>query len=278
VEVDPLRLSFAGFDLVTMPPPGGGIEVALALLNLEAETGTHWQGKCADAVRAAFTQRERRAWGPADWRQATGGTLPEGEATTHPAVRVSAEEPGETTHVCTADQDGNVVSLTQSIQSLYGAKAAHPELGFLYNNYLRTCPRRPHGHRLGPGAFARSNAAPTLVLEPGGRVRYALGAAGSRRIVSALAQVLTAVLVRGTDLGEAIAAPRVHGRLDGTAWVERDGLSEPLRADLERRGFAIVPKAALSFAMGAVQAIGCERDGTFVGVADGRRDGEPSGI
>jgi gamma-glutamyltranspeptidase/glutathione hydrolase len=180
--------------------------------------------------------------------------------------------------VCTADEHGNVVSLTQSIQSLYGAKVAHPKLGFLYNNYLRTCPRRPHGHRLAPRAFARSNAAPTLILDLDGWPRLAIGAAGSRRIVSALVQVLSGVLLRGEGLGDAVAAPRVHARLDGTAWVERDGLSKSLAGELESRGFAVLPKAARSFAMGAVQAIERERDGTLVGVADGRRDGEPRGL
>ena len=84
------------------------------------------------------------------------------------------------------------VALTQSIQSLFGAKAANPEYGFLYNNYLLTCPRRKHTHRLGPGSPARSNAAPTLVLgERGSPAVLALGAAGSRRIISSLVQVIS---------------------------------------------------------------------------------------
>lgn len=279
-EIEPLRVPFAGVELLTTPPPGGGVELALALLELgSGAVREDWQGACAEAVRTAFTLREQRAWGPEDWLRETGGGLPDRcYAVNAPRVRSGAEEAGETTHVCAADEQGNVVSLTQSIQSLYGAKAAHPDLGFLYNNYLRTCPRRPHGHRLAPRAFARSNAAPTLVLERDGRPRLALGAAGSRRIVSALVQVLSAVLVRGSELQDAVASPRVHARLDGTAWVERDGLSAPLISDLERRGFAITTKAARSFAMGAVQAIACRRDGTLVGVADGRRDGEPRGL
>jgi gamma-glutamyltranspeptidase / glutathione hydrolase len=278
-EPEPLRMPFAGAELLTMPPPGGGIELAQALLELgSASAEEHWQGACADAVRLAFTLREQRAWGPEEWLRETGGALPARGEPSGPAVHTGAEEAGETTHVCAADEAGNVVSLTQSIQSLYGAKAAHPELGFLYNNYLLTCPRRPHGHRLAPRAFARSNAAPTLVLDHDGRPRLALGAAGSRRIVSALVQVLGAVLARGERLEDAVAAPRVHARLDGIAWVERDGLTEPVVSELERRGFAITPKAARSFAMGAVQAIECRRSGTLVGVADGRRDGEPRGL
>lgn len=279
VHLNPLRMQFAGAEILTMPPPGGGIELSLALQELDARgSGEHWQGGCAEAVRAAFRLRELRAWSPEDWLKETGGGLPARCESAALVTDPSAEEPGETTHVCAADRDGNVVSLTQSIQSLYGAKAAHPDLGFLYNNYLRTCPRRPHGHRLAPGVYARSNATPTLILSPTGRPRLVIGAAGSRRIISALVQVIYAVLVRGELIGDAIAAPRVHARLDGTAWVERDGLSRPLEADLERRGFSITTKAPRSFAMAAVQAIGCDHDGSLIGVTDGRRDGEPRGL
>jgi gamma-glutamyltranspeptidase/glutathione hydrolase len=279
VESDPLRVPVAGVELLTTPPPGGGVELAVALLQVDDATVRDcWPGICADAVHTAFTLREQRRWGPGEWLRETGGGLPTRSVPGAPRVVSGAEEAGETTHVCTADEHGNVVSLTQSIQSLYGAKVAHPKLGFLYNNYLRTCPRRPHGHRLAPRAFARSNAAPTLILDLDGWPRLAIGAAGSRRIVSALVQVLSGVLLRGEGLGDAVAAPRVHARLDGTAWVERDGLSKSLAGELESRGFAVLPKAARSFAMGAVQAIERERDGTLVGVADGRRDGEPRGL
>ena len=278
-ELDPLRVPFAGLELLTMPPPGGGVELALALLELDpSATGERWGGGCAEAVRAVFAAREQRAWGPEDWLRETGGSLQSLPAYSDARALTGAEEAGDTTHLCTADQEGNVVSLTQSIQSIYGAKAAHPKLGFLYNNYLLTCPRRRHGHRLAPRAYARSNAAPTLVVDLDGRPRYALGGAGSRRIVSALVQVLGGVLLHGDSLGAAIAAPRVHGRLDGTAWVERDARSEPLAAELASRGFATTTKAARSFAMGAVQAIGWQSDGELVGVADGRRDGEPRGL
>ena len=70
-------------------------------------------------------------------------------------------EPGETTHLCTADDQGTVVSLTQSIQSLFGAKVANAELGFLYNNCLTTCPRHDHPYQLAGRCLPRSNMAPT---------------------------------------------------------------------------------------------------------------------
>ena len=55
-----------------------------------------------------------------------------------------AEAAGDTTHLSVSDHNGCVVMLTQSIQSMFGAKIAHPALGFIYNNYLSTCRRKPH--------------------------------------------------------------------------------------------------------------------------------------
>jgi len=49
-----------------------------------------------------------------------------------------AEAAGDT-HLSVSDHNGCVVMLTQSIQSVFGAKIAHPALGFIYNNYLSTC-------------------------------------------------------------------------------------------------------------------------------------------
>jgi gamma-glutamyltranspeptidase/glutathione hydrolase len=117
-----------------------------------------------------------------------------------------------------------------------------------------------------------------VVCAVDGRPLLALGAAGSRRIISSLAQVIAGVTHGGLDAAAAVAAPRVHARLDGKAWVERDALSGPLTMDLARRGFSVEVKAARSFAMGAVQAIAWQSDGSLVGIADGRRDGEPRGL
>jgi gamma-glutamyltranspeptidase/glutathione hydrolase len=266
---EPLRLRLGAVEILTAPPPAGGAELVRSLAQLDgrseqAPRAVAWETACAFAVHDAFAERERAA---------------DGRAGQRPGVvqRMSAEPEGETSHLCTADDEGNVVSLTQSIQSLFGAKVAHPELGFFYNNYLRTCPRRRHRNRLAGGAFARSNVAPSIVLYDG-RPWLAIGAAGSRRIISSVAQVITAVISHGVDPATAVAAPRVHVRLDQTAWVEREAITPQVVTDLARRGFAVERKARLSFAMGAVQAIAWDGDGSLLGIADGRRDGEPRGF
>jgi gamma-glutamyltranspeptidase/glutathione hydrolase len=166
--------------------------------------------------------------------------------------------------------------LTQSIQSLFGAKVAHRDLGFVYNNYLCTCPRYPHPYALGPRCRPRSNAAPTLVLPADrgtDRQLLALGAAGSRRIISALLQVISGVVDRGLDIAEAVSAPRVHGLVGRKVWIERPAASGALLARLRARRREPIIKSRLNFAMGSVQALQFLPDASVRGAADPRRDG-----
>src|SRR5262249_23212724 len=186
------------------------------------------------------------------------------------------EEPGDTTHLSVCDRNGMIVLLTQSIQSLFGAKVAHRELGFLYNNYLCTCLRYPHPYALRPRCRPRSNIAPTLVLrrERGGdRPLLALGAAGSRRITSAILQVISGVIDRGLGVSDAVAAPRVHGLVGRKIWIERPAASEGLLARLRALGRDPIVRPPLAYAMGAVQALQFMTDGSVRGAADPRRDG-----
>jgi len=292
-EREPVTVGYRGRRVLTVPPPGGGIELLLALKLLERlgpdgapDAAASWSARLADVVHTTFAERERQPAHPDDWAPALGDRLLGDERAVELAGRLSAarpvaagagrEEPGETTHLCTADAEGNVVSLTQSIQSLFGAKVANDRYGFLYNNYLTTCPRRPHRYRLDGRCRARSNAAPALVLAPeGGSMRPALvlGAAGSRRIVSSMLHVVTGVLDRRLELGDALAGPRVHARLSGRVWVERPAATAELSRELAQRFVAVDIRPRHSYDMGAVQAIEIQADGSMVGAADPRRDG-----
>jgi gamma-glutamyltranspeptidase/glutathione hydrolase len=189
-----------------------------------------------------------------------------------PGSGVASEEPGDTTHLTVCDQWGNLVSLTQSIQSLFGAKALHPHLGFFYNNYLCTCPRRGHPNRLRPHCRPRSNVTPTLIESPATGRWVALGAAGSRRIVSSLLQVITSILDTGLTLRDAVHAPRLHALLSGSVWVERP-LAEASADRLRERFPTLEVVRRHSYAMGCVQAIAVRPHHASEAVADPRRDG-----
>jgi gamma-glutamyltranspeptidase/glutathione hydrolase len=291
VERAPIAIDYREHRVIGVPPPGGGVQLLQALKVIEqlAPRGTDaWHATLADVVYAVFAFRERWPmladdFTPSMRRWLLGDELAAEIAdairrtAVHTPLETGAEPPGDTTHLSVADGLGNVVALTQSVQSLFGAKVAHPKLGFFYNNYLVTCPRYHHPSRLAGGCMPRSNVTPTLVVPRGPRPApgtvLAVGAAGSRRIVSATLQVICNVIDHGMAVDAATAAPRVHALLNGNAWIERDALTDALRARLARRYRRVKVKKPLSYAMGAVQAVQRLADGSARAAADPRRDG-----
>ena len=304
VEREPIAVDYRDYRVLGVPPPGGGLQLLQALKVIERLTpagfgnsNDAWYETMADVVYAVFGFRERwpiqaTDFTPSVRRWLLGDELV-GEladairgTTVHEPLEAGDEPPGDTTHLSVADTQGNVVALTQSVQSLFGAKVAHPKLGFFYNNYLVTCPRYRHPSQLAGGCMPRSNVTPTLVMArdsawsgtagnglPTPRPVLAIGAAGSRRIISATLQVLSGVLDRGLSIDEAMAAPRIHALLNGNIWVEETALTDTLRERLCRRYRRIKVKKPLSYDMGAVQAIQCHGDGSASAAADPRRDG-----
>jgi gamma-glutamyltranspeptidase/glutathione hydrolase len=298
IERTPLSIAYRGHEVVTVPPPGGGLQVLLGLrlaetMRLrETRDEAEWHELFALVVDAVFRDRARWPISPErltpsviEWMLGASHARELAEEALASYARppvASPEGPGDTTHLCVADAGGMVVSLTQSIQSLFGAKVANGRLGFFYNNYLCTCPRRHHPSQLRPGARPQSNAAPTIVFRGGPgdpRVPWlALGAAGSRRITSSILQVVTQMVERGKTLTRAVDAPRVHPMLGGRYMVESRAAADPALARLATRFRGpCLPRAARSYAMGAVQAIARDTGGRWSGAPDPRREGTADG-
>ena len=161
-ESEPLTLMIGDQRICTLGPPGGGI-VLLQLLQLLHAAPNDFEPDSprgvlflANAIRRARKDRMRH------FRMESGvekGT-PSPRLTAEYAQMVAAEigakitSSGETTHICVTDRHGNAVSLTQSIERVFGAKVVTADLGFLYNGYLKafnlTIPTHPH--YLQPGA------------------------------------------------------------------------------------------------------------------------------
>ena len=304
VEREPIAVDYRDYRVLGVPPPGGGLQLLQALKVIERlapdgfeKSSDAWYETMADVVYAVFGFRERWPIHAVDFTPSVrrwllgdelAGELANGIRCTslHEPLETGDEPPGDTTHLSVADTQGNVVALTQSVQSLFGSKVAHPKLGFFYNNYLVTCPRYRHPSQLAGGCTPRSNVTPTLVMardsagsktggdiSPAPRPVLAIGAAGSRRIISATLQVLSGILDGGLSIDEAMAAPRIHALLNGDIWVEKTALSDSLHQRLCRRYRRVKIKKPLSYTMGAVQAVQCHGDGSASAAADPRRDG-----
>jgi gamma-glutamyltranspeptidase / glutathione hydrolase len=294
VEREPLESTYRGMRVLSAPSPGGGRNLLLALklieqmlpVGIDAADDDIWHEAIALATYCTFHHRDRKATQSNGCVEETADELPSDAEIQRlvaqlrrqgPVQQMNEDEgPGDTTHLTVADAEGNVVALTQSIQSVFGAKVAHPELGFVYNNYLWTCPRYSHPNQLAPGCMPRSNAAPTIITEHrAGRSipLIAVGAAGSRRIISALLQTVSQVIDRGRAIDEAVAAPRLHGLVSGKVWIEEDIATRDMLGRLRRRFSEIQIKPSRSFGMGCVQGLQWLPDGMIVAAADPRRDG-----
>lgn len=139
---------------------------------------------------------------------------------------------GHTTHLTTADEQGNVVSLTQTIGPNMGSKVASAELGFLYAVTL--------GGYLGeykPGERSNSHITPTLFLD-GDKVTLAIGAAGGSRIVTAVTQVAQRYFIQKHNLNQALLLPRVYPFQD-TLWIEDHQGIKDLNADLSPTSYPL---------------------------------------
>ncbi|MFD2738891.1 gamma-glutamyltransferase [Sulfitobacter aestuarii] len=116
--------------------------------------------------------------------------------------------PGCTTHFSVVDRKGNMVSHTQTLLSLFGAKVVSPTTGFLLNNGIMWFdPEQGRANSLAPGKPCLMNVCPILG-ETRGR-RFALGASGGRKIVGAVTQIAAFLADHGMDLEAAFHQPRI---------------------------------------------------------------------
>lgn len=265
-ESAPTTTRFYGQEVHTAGPPAGGVALLEALNLHQALAEDDFQLDTAQGVSrvAAIIRRVR-----ADRRRYRKQRPEDPDLTSEAYARAIAGSLGETSHTSIVDGAGNAVALTQSLERSFGAKVMAADLGFLYNGYLRgfKVEAKDHPYYLRPGAVARSNAAPTIVLS-GGRPVVVIGSTGSERMVSSIYQVLVRL---GTQPPfAAVEAPRLHVSPDGLALVEGRW---PLAADtLRDGGYTVVQLEPYSFKVGGLHAV-VRREAQWIGVAEPRRDG-----
>ena len=293
-ERKPLHVSFAGHEVYTMPPPSaGGLLLAetLGMLSptelsrLGYQSGAY-QHLLAEAFRSALADRFRYASDPDFTPVDTAKLLaPERLAAkrrglaldrTHSLPLLVSEEHG-THHIVVADAAGMVVSLTTTVNRLFGAKLVAKNSGIVLNDELddftlsrdakalglAASPNAPRG-----GARPVSSMTPTIALKDG-RPVLAIGGSGGMAISTNVAQLVVARLVFGKSAEELTHQQRFFVPLKGdTIWPEASA-PPALFEDLAYRGERA--KKAPDFAT-AVQVL--TRDGElWQASADPRKHG-----
>lgn len=284
IERRPLTCRFIGGRAFTFPPPAAG-QTLIEMLNVYQELPPRYQDPdtprgavaIAEVMRRAFLDREDRPFDPNFFPQVSAEMMrkPEYAKLVSRQIRRRIRSQGETTHLSVMDKDNNAVALTQSIESVYGACVATPQLGFLYNNYLNAFEYQDisHPYYLRPNAVPWASVAPTIVFR-GRKPWLAIGSPGSERITSSIFQVL--LRLRNYSPFAAVDAPRMHCSLEGKVSMEIARIRSDIPEALSRFGYEIDERDPYSFYMGCVQLVMRERD-RYIGVADPRRDGSASG-
>ena len=243
IKREPLALEFAGFQILTNPPPSaGGVLMAHTLTEL-ARSAT---AAPMDLVRAMAATNAARA-------------------TLLPAAQITRG----TTHISVADTAGNLAAMTLSNGE--GARCLIPDTGVMLNNMLGEEDINPGGIGFWPeDVRLGSMMAPTVLLEPLLGHRYALGSGGSNRIRSALVQVIVQLLAHGRTATEAVAAPRLH--LEGDLLSLEPGFDGAVN-DLSPEVSNLQQWSEQNLFFGGVHLVGSHDDGRFEAVGDTRRGG-----
>ena len=207
----------------------------------------------------AYANERRAEIDMAQARQWTGGLL--------------INEGADTTHLTTADGMGNVVCTTQTINSLFGARFIVPGIGMVPNDYMGTFDPRPgKALSIAPGKRVTTSMSPFMALREG-KIRYALGLPGGRKIFPSVLQALVNLIDHGMELQEAVEAPRIW--TEGPVLEVEHGIPPAVRMGLEARGhkLQIMPTVA-----GGMNGIQFHDDGTMSGTGCWRADGSAVGL
>jgi gamma-glutamyltranspeptidase/glutathione hydrolase len=310
-ERAPVCAGYRGFNVCGMgPPSSGGIAVAQVLKLIEpfdlgqgpaqAMNGTALH-LIAEAEKLAYADRNRYIGDPdfvttpmglldaaylagrrglidpaTAMRTAQPGSPPRA-ALKPPGDDATVELPG-TTHFSIADAEGNVVSMTTTIESAFGSRLW--AAGFLLNNELtdfsfRPTDRdgRPIANALAPGKRPRSSMAPTIVFDHEGKPWAALGSPGGSRIILYVVKALIALIDWKLDAQAALDLMNFGSR-GGAFEIEVDHASAVWHA-LKVKPYG--HRVSADLLTSGTHAILFRPGGTLEGGADPRREGAARG-
>lgn len=185
------------------------------------------------------------------------------------------KNPGETTHFSVADQWGNVVSYTTTIEQLFGTGIMVPGYGIMLNNELTDFDAVPGGaNQVEPNKRPLSSMTPTIVYENGKPV-MTVGSPGGPTIITSVLQTIIHSIAYDLELKAAVEEPRIYTNSTSSYRFE-EGITEEAMEQLRMRGHQFGEKPTV---IGNVQSIWIDqKEGIFKGVADSSRNGAAIGI
>ena len=309
-ERTPLRGTYRGYEIISMPPPSSGGAVLIEMLNilegfdlqkLEASSSDRYH-LMTEAMRRAFADRAEYM-GDSDfvkvpvpglidksYAATLRSTIKTDRASTSAEVRAgrpAGYESEETTHFAVVDAEGNAVANTYTLNNSFGSAAVAQGTGILLNDEMDDFAAKPgtpnlfgliQGERnaVAPKKRPLSAMTPTFVLRKDGSLWFTIGSPGGPTIINTVLCVVTNVIDYDMNIQQAIDFPRIHHQWMPDQLVgEPFGLSGDTQRALTSRGHKLGKLRYLGDAEGIMIE---EKTGVRLGATDPRRsDGLPVG-
>lgn len=298
----PAQIDYRGYKLTSCSAPSSGVVVLSALNIVNGYSGffypeninlsTH---RLDEAIRFAYGQRaqlgdplfvpglDRFQEGmlsentSAEIRSKISDFQTLNVSAYDPSGLESLETPG-TSHVVTADRSGMAISLTTTVNLLFGSQLMVPETGIIMNNEMNDFSIPGSSNAFGyvpspanyirPGKRMLSSMSPTIAEFPNGTLYYVIGAAGGSRIITSTIQNLIHVLDQNMTVPQALAEPRLHDQLQPNLVTFEYAYNNDTVAFMKARGHNVTWSAAgLSTAQG-LRRLG---NGTFEAAGEPRQ-------
>ena len=300
---EPLRITYRGYTIFSMPPSSSGGATLGLVLNIMEGFGplppfgsTALLHRESEAMRRAFTDRNRFLGDPdfetltmlpsmlsKDYAAKARADINLAHATPTPPFDPSIKDGPNTTHYSVVDARGDAVSTTTTLNNSYGSAVLVTGAGFLLNDEMddfAAAPGKPNMYGLvqgeinaiKPGKRMLSAMTPSIVLNPRGELTMVVGTPGGPTIITQVYHVISNVIDHGMSLPDAVSAPRQHHQaLPDEINLNTGGFRQAVVDSLKAMGHTVTFKGG-----GDVQAIIRIAKG-WQGVSDPRGGGAPAG-
>lgn len=302
----PLKGTYRGYDIISMPPPSSGGTALLETLNILENFELGWNSTgfgsskhvhlVTEALKHAFSDRAEYMGDP-DFVKIPLNTLISKEHAkkisqtidenaikpidTYGSKKYLPEDHG-TTHYSVIDKFGNVVSATETVNTLFGSQTVIKDTGILMNNEMDDFSIQAgvpnsfglignSNNSIQPNKKPLSSMSPTILLK-NGKPFMIVGASGGPRIITGTLHAIMNVIDFGMNIEEAISSPRFHHQWSpNKLYIEKE-MPEDVRNNLKVKGYELT----IGNAESAVQGI-LIKDGKISGSSDPRKGGFPEG-
>lgn len=282
-ETAPVTCTYRGYTIISSPPPSSGGTTLCEILNIlegydMGALGFHSAASVhvmVEAMRHAYFDRNTYLGDPAfvqnplprllskDYAAKIRAVIPADKAgVSKDIIGTSPHEKPETTHYSVMDKDGNAVSVTYTINGLFGAYEMAPGTGFLLNDEMDDFTIKPGvanlyglvqgtANAIAPGKRPLSSMAPTLVTKDGD-IFLVVGSPGGSRIITIVLETIINMVDYAMVPQQAVDAARIHHQ-----WLPDEVFYEPFALSADTRGLlqAMGYKVTVQSPWGAAEMI-----------------------